>query len=134
MNIKRERKAFTVPLNSMSDVAFLLLIFIMLVSLINYRKEVHIDYPVGDASAKTSAEQNLELWIDKTGNAYLDGDSATFGEVEAAVESLSRDAPDTRIHFIVDRDTPFMFVNSGLDILKRFQYRSVSLVVKDAAQ
>ncbi|MDR3302257.1 MAG: biopolymer transporter ExbD [Spirochaetaceae bacterium] len=134
MKISRDRKDFTVPLNSMSDVAFLLLIFIMLVSLINYRKEVHIDYPVGEASQKTSAEKNLEIWIDKTGNVYLDGDSATFSEVEAAVKTFSMDAPDTRIHFIVDRDTPFMFVNSGLDILKQFQYRSVSLVVKDAAQ
>jgi hypothetical protein len=40
-------------------------------------------------------------------------------------------APDTRIHFIVDRNTPYMFVNSGLNILKQFQYRVVSLVVKE---
>jgi biopolymer transport protein ExbD len=103
----------------------------MLVSLINYRKEVKIDYPTGVASEKTSAEKNLELWIDKTGNIYLDGERSTFSEVEAAVEYLYMNAPDTRIHFIVDKDTPFMFVNSGLDILKQFQYRVVSLVVKD---
>jgi biopolymer transport protein ExbD len=134
MNFRRGQKDFIVPLNSMSDVAFLLLIFIMLVSLINYRKEVNIDYPLGESSTKTSAEENLEVWIDKTGNVYLDGDSATFREVEDAVEQLYLNAPDTRIHFIVDRDTPFMFVNAGLDILKQFQYRVVSLVVKDATQ
>jgi biopolymer transport protein ExbD len=134
VSLKRERKNFIVPLNSMSDVAFLLLIFIMLVSLINYRKEVKIDYPVGDTSKKVNAEKNLEIWIDKTGNVYLDGDRSTLGDVETAVAALYATAPDTRIHFIVDRDTPYMFVNSGLNILKQFQYRVVSLVVKDGTE
>ncbi|GHV74974.1 hypothetical protein AGMMS49940_22760 [Spirochaetia bacterium] len=43
MNLKRRKRDFIVPMNSMSDVAFLLLVFIMLVSLINYRREVKID-------------------------------------------------------------------------------------------
>jgi biopolymer transport protein ExbD len=122
-----------VPLNSMSDVAFLLLIFIMLVSLINYRKEVKIDYPEAGAAKKTSAEKNLEIWVDKTGNVYLDGTAAPLKAVEYAIGDLYRNAPDTRVHIIADRGTPYMYVNEVLDILKLLQYRVVSFVVKDKA-
>jgi biopolymer transport protein ExbD len=115
----------------MSDVAFLLLIFIMLVALINYRKEVKIEYAVGETAKKVSAEENLEIWIDKSGNLYLDGERADLVEVENAVAELYENAPGTRIHFIVDRVTPYHFVNDGMNILKKFQYRTVSLVVKD---
>jgi biopolymer transport protein ExbD len=116
----------------MSDVAFLLLIFIMLVSLINYRKEVKIAYPEGESAKKVSAEKNLEIWVDRRGSVYLDGTPCGLGEVEIAVEERYRNAPDTRIHLIADRDTPFVHINRVLKILQILQYRVVSFVVKDA--
>jgi biopolymer transport protein ExbD len=115
----------------MSDVAFLLLIFIMLVSLINYRREVKIAYPEAERARRTSAEKNLEIWMDREGRIYLDGVPAELGAVESAVNQIYREAPDTRIHIIADRDTPFEMVNRVLSLLQLLQYRVVSLVVKD---
>ncbi|MDR1108085.1 MAG: biopolymer transporter ExbD [Spirochaetaceae bacterium] len=131
MKIKRPPKRFAIPLNAMSDVAFLLLIFIMLVSLINYRKEVKIDYAEGESAKKVSAGKNLEIWVDRQGAVYLDGGPCGLGDVEAAVGELYMSAPDTRIHLIADRDTPFVFVDRVLKILQARQYRTVSFVVKD---
>jgi biopolymer transport protein ExbD len=116
----------------MSDVAFLLLIFIMLISLINYRREVKIDYPEAVAAKKTSAEHNLEIWVDKAGTLYLDGEYSGIQEIENSIISAYQDAPDTRIHIIADRDTPFEYVNRVLQTLQILQYRTVSFVVKDA--
>jgi biopolymer transport protein ExbD len=115
----------------MSDVAFLLLIFIMLVALINYRREVKIEYPEAQNAKRTSAEKNLEIWIDRAGGVYLDGVPASLAEVETKVDNLYRTAPDTRIHIIADRDTSFERVNRVLGILQILQYRVVSFVVKD---
>jgi biopolymer transport protein ExbD len=132
MKLRRERKKFAVPLNSMSDVAFLLLIFIMLVALINYRREVKIEYPEAETAKKTSAEKNTEIWIDRSGAVYLDGLPCTLKTIENAVGDLYRNAPDTRLHIIADRDTPFSNVHKVLEILQLLQYRVVSFVVKDA--
>jgi biopolymer transport protein ExbD len=115
----------------MSDVAFLLLIFIMLVALINYRREVKIEYPEAQSAKRTSAEKNLEIWIDRAGGVYLDGVPASLAQVETEVDNLYRTAPDTRIHIIADRDTSFEQVNRVLGILQILQYRVVSFVVKD---
>jgi biopolymer transport protein ExbD len=116
----------------MSDVAFLLLIFIMLVSLINYRQEVKIEYPEAETAKRTDAEKNVEIWIDREGAVYLDGVPCTLNAVELAIADLYRNAPDTRVHIIADRFTPFREVHHVLEILQLLQYRVVSFVVKDA--
>ena len=115
----------------MSDVAFLLLIFIMLVSLINYRKTVKIDYPEAATAKRVSDEKNLEIWVDRAGLLYLDGSACSPAEVERGIVDAYRTAPDTRVHIIADRDTPFEHIHQVLDILQLLQYRVVSFVVKN---
>jgi biopolymer transport protein ExbD len=131
MKLNRKRDNFIIPLASMSDVAFLLLIFIMLVSLINYRKEVKIQYPEGETAKKVSSEKNLEIWVDYSGGLYLNGDPSSLPLVERGIVEAYQAAPDTRVHIIADRDTPFENVHKVLDILQLLQYRVVSFVVKN---
>jgi biopolymer transport protein ExbD len=134
MRLRRDRlKRFYIPLNSMSDVAFLLLIFIMLVALINYRKEVKIEYPEAKNAMRTSADKNLEIWIDRSGGVYLDGEASNLPAVERKIEDIYRSAPDTRVHIIADRNTPYEKINGVLEILQILQYRVVSFVVKDGS-
>jgi biopolymer transport protein ExbD len=133
MKISKKRSDFIIPMNAMSDVAFLLLIFIMLVALINYRKEVKIEYPEAQTEnvKKMSAEKNMELWIDANGAVYLDGNPSDIKAIEDAVADLYINAPDTRVHIIADRNTSFEKVDAVLSVLQFLQYRVVSLVVKD---
>jgi biopolymer transport protein ExbD len=130
VRLKRKRKNVFIPLFSTSDIAFLLLIFIMLVSLINYRKEVRIQYPEAETAMRVSAESNLEIWVDRSGRLYLDGDPAGLAVIEQGIIEAYRKAPDTRIHIIADRDTRFENVHAVLDILQLLEYRVVSFVVK----
>ena len=133
MKLKRLRgKNFYIPLNSMSDVAFLLLIFIMLVALINYRKEVKIEYPDAKTALRTSEEKNLEVWIDRDGGIYLDGEDSDLLALERVIGELYRGAPNTRVHIIADRSTPYEKINAVLEVLQILQYRVVSFVVKNA--
>ena len=131
MKLRRKRKVFFIPLFSMSDIAFLLLIFIMLVALINFRVEVKIDYPEANMALRTTAEKNLEVWIDRDGGIYLDGIPSDHSTLENKVAELYRTAPDTRIHIIADRNTPYEKINRVLEVLQILHYRVVSFVVKN---
>jgi len=131
MKIKRVRKYVFIPLFSTSDIAFLLLIFIMLVALINFRKEVKIQYPEAVAAKKVSDEKNLEIWIDRTGGLYLNGNPSNLTLVEYGIIEAYKAAPNTRVHIIADRNTPFENVHKVLEILQILQYRVVSFVVKN---
>ena len=142
MNLRRKRKVFfiiskrrptgllIVPTFSMSDIAFLLLIFIMLVSLINYRIEVNIEYAEARAALRTTAERNLEVWIDIDGRIYIDGHAADRLTLEQKIIELYVSAPDTRVHIIADRNTPYENIDNVLGILQLLQYRVVSFVVR----
>ena len=131
MRLNRKHKKFFVPMASMSDVAFLLLIFIMLVSLINYRRVVKIEYPEAETAKKVSVEKNFEIWVNRSGDIFLDGNLSSLSLVEQAIVEAYRKAPDTRIHIIADRNTPFENVHKILDILQLLEYRVVSFVVKN---
>ena len=142
MNLRRKRKPFfiiwkhrpkgslMVPTFSMPDIAFLLLIFIMLVSLINYRVEVNIDYAQARTALRTTADRNLEVWIDFDGKIYLDGLPADRLALEQKIIDLYVSAPDTRIHIIADKNTPYENIDNVLGILQLLQYRVVSFVVR----
>ncbi|MCL2762352.1 MAG: biopolymer transporter ExbD [Treponema sp.] len=132
MNLKRKKSHHIfIPLNSTSDIAFLLLIFIMVIALINFRIEVNIDYAEAKTVLNTGAEQNLEVWVDRDGNVYLSGEPADLPALERTVIELYVSAPDTRIHIIADRNTPYEHINAVLEVLQILQYRTVSFVVKN---
>jgi biopolymer transport protein ExbD len=62
---------------------------------------------------------------------YLDGVPADLGAIENAVGNVYMNAPDTRVHIIADKNTPFRNVNSVLALLQILEYRVVSFVVKN---
>lgn len=132
MKIRRKkRRSPIVPINSMSDIAFLLLIFIMLISLINYRKEVKIEYPEADLSEITQADKNLELWIDSKGNLYFQGEPVNKADMEGWVAQGIADNPSIRVHIIADKNTPYRDINFLVEMLQLLQHRVVSFVVKE---
>lgn len=132
MKIRRKaRRKPIIPINSMSDIAFLLLIFIMLISLINYRREIKINYAEAEYQEVTQSENNLEIWINRTGDLFIKGARVNLEVLEQLIAKNIVENPKVRIHILADRDTPYKHVNSVLEILKLLQHRIVSLVVKE---
>ncbi|OHE67910.1 MAG: biopolymer transporter ExbD [Treponema sp. GWB1_62_6] len=132
MKLSRKRRSLPqVPISAMSDIGFLLLIFIMLVSLINYRQEIKIEYPEAASAKKTQAERNFEIWIDREGAGYYSGKPVDARELENLLVETNLAHPDERIHIIADRGTPFRHVAEVMGVLQLLQHRVVSLVVKE---
>lgn len=133
MKIREKKKRLPIlPINAMSDIAFLLLIFIMLISLINYRQEIKIDYPESTYQEVTQTDNNLEIWIDKEGITYYKGKIIGEKSIENIIVDAITKKPSTRVHIIADKGTKYKDVDRVINILKLLQHRVVSLVVKDA--
>jgi biopolymer transport protein ExbD len=106
----------------------------MLISLINYRKEVKIDYPESDFQEITQAEKNIEIWIDIEGNYFYNGHHSTLKNVEGLIAQEIAENPSIRIHVLADKNTAYKNVNDVVEILKLLQHRAVSFVVKGAPE
>ncbi len=135
MKISRKKRLKPIlPVNSMSDIAFLLLIFIMLISLINYRREIKVEYPEAEYQEITQAEKNLEIWVDSVGTLFIDGKAVDIRTAEGVISDAVAKDPSIRIHIIADKNTSYKNINQIMEVLKLLQHRVVSLVVREKKQ
>lgn len=129
--IKRERRTPHVTTSSMSDIGFLLLIFIIVISLMNQRYEAKIEYGEASKIEKTEEAHNLEIWIEKNGRVSSDGEFYDHSGLEMLIAKEIAAHRDVRIQIIADRDTPYKYVNDVVGILQTLQHRVVSFVVQE---
>lgn len=87
---KKKRKAIPVPIASMGDIAFLLIIFFLVCSEISKDKSnLQVNLPFSEHVEKTQAQVVARIAIDESGEIYFDGnrvDSAK--DVEWGVRAL----------------------------------------------
>lgn len=131
INLKPKRRNPSITTSSMSDIGFLLLIFIMLISLMNQRYEEKIIYSESTVLEKTQADKNFEIWIQRNGVISADGHVLNAASLEKAIVSAIAENPNVRIHVIADKDTPYKYVNEVVMVLQTLQHRVVSFVVKE---
>lgn len=131
VKLKMKRRNPSITTSSMSDIGFLLLIFIMLISLMNQRYEEKINYSESTVLERTQADSNFEIWVQKNGIISADGNELDSISLEKAIVSAIAENPSVRIHVIADKDTPYKYVNSVVSVLQSLQHRVVSFVVKE---
>lgn len=132
MNIHSKKRRAAIPTSAMSDIGFLLLIFIMLVSLMNYKPSVKIEYPEAFQPDITQAEKNLEIWVDSSGALYVDGIPSNKQDMEDAIVQFFLKDPSGRVHLKADRNVPYKHVAHAIEVLQLLEHRVVSFVVKEA--
>ena len=100
MKISVKKKAITTTaLVSMTDVVFLLLIFILITSNFISYTGIPIEVPVSD-SAHTDFQRNISLSINRLGEIYLDTEQVgQFGEEE---EIIGRNELIDRLRYLVE--------------------------------
>ncbi|MBP5446709.1 MAG: biopolymer transporter ExbD [Treponema sp.] len=131
IDTKVKRRKPSVATSSMSDIGFLLLIFIMLISLMNQRYEEKINYSESAVLERTQADENFEIWVQNNGIVSADGQILDAVALEKAIVTAIAQNPNVRIHIIADKDTPYKYINGVTSILQSLQHRVVSFVVKE---
>lgn len=131
IDTKVKRRKPSVATSSMSDIGFLLLIFIMLISLMNQRYEEKINYSESAVLERTQADENFEIWVQNNGIVSADGQILDAVVLEKAIVTAIAQNPNVRIHIIADKDTPYKYINGVTSILQSLQHRVVSFVVKE---
>ena len=115
----------------MSDIGFLLLIFIMLISLMNQRYEEKINYSESTILERTQADENFEIWIQSNGKITANAEELNASNLESTIIAAIAENPSVRIHVIADKDTPYKYVNQVVSVLQVLQHRVVSFVIKE---
>lgn len=107
---KKKRRTATVPVASMGDIAFLLIIFFLLLSDSNKDKKVPMTLPASSKVKKIDIVVAARVDIDKDGVIYLDGHRVNSGrDIEVGVGAMLQGtiSDDQRhVQFRCDKSQP----------------------------
>jgi biopolymer transport protein ExbD len=97
---KKKRRTSSVPIASMGDIAFLLIIFFMLLSEFSKDKNVKLALPLSEHVEKTKIQVAARVSIDEDGTIYMDGyKMANAKEIEIGVRAyLASKVTDDQRH------------------------------------
>jgi biopolymer transport protein ExbD len=73
MRHKKKRRSVPVPVTSMGDIAFLLIIFFLVCSDTSKERSLALDLPKSDSVKKTKVTVAARISLDKEGILYFDG-------------------------------------------------------------
>jgi biopolymer transport protein ExbD len=134
--LRRKRKDLGgIPTASMSDVAFLLLVFFLSTTKFDIKKGLGIVLPaVSDGTQKKVKlkDENLtKIWIDKDGQITLisggNEQIVPMNELEKTIHNIVKDNPDMVISLKTDRKSKYQYMVKALDKLQASGAEKISL-------
>jgi biopolymer transport protein ExbD len=130
INTQRKRIKETV-LISMTDVMFLLIIFLLISSNFNNSKGMQIKLP----SAKSQQQANasiINLMYDENYNLYLEDKQVSWNELPLKLSSLYEKKPDFSIFIRADKDIPLQNIIKLMDAVKLAGFQKLYIATKNA--
>ena len=134
--LRRKRKDLGgIPTASMSDVAFLLLVFFLSTTKFDIKKGLGIVLPaVSDGTQKKVKlkEDNLtKIWIDKDGIITLKSSGneqvISINKLQQKIHQIVKDNPDMVISLKTDRKSKYQYMVQVLDKLQASGAEKISL-------
>ncbi len=99
---KRNRLSIMVPVASMADIAFLLIVFFMLTS--NFLKEGHVDIEQATSpDIEEIKESSISVTMDEDGQVWLQGQPCPIEALKGGVQVLIDDAEDKTVMLKIDK-------------------------------
>ncbi|ABZ92690.1 biopolymer transporter ExbD [Leptospira biflexa] len=129
--LRRKRVAPSVPVSSMADIAFLLLVFFMVTSVLDSDPDLPInlpDVPGGEQLNKKIA--NLYLTADEKRTVYFNSVKMELNEAMSEIRAKISTTPDLKVLIHADQDLTYEELDSVFETLREIGALKVSLVTK----
>lgn len=108
---RRSKVESTIPASSMSDIAFLLLIFFMVSTVFNTEKGLPVQLPRAEESKKVPKKGISHVWMDSRGRVVIDDMWFEMANVRHAMERKMAIDPATVTSLMVDKNCPYQHVS-----------------------
>lgn len=131
MKINRVHKIKSViPVASMSDIAFLLLIFMLLSSILTSQPPLKINEPIIKTARELSDTTGLRFYL--TTNRMI-----SINDQVMTLDQFARQLPlnladEQQVYLHADGQSDFEAINMVLEALKLKQYKKLTLIAKES--
>jgi biopolymer transport protein ExbD len=116
-----------IPLPSMADIAFLLLIFFITSSILEMEKEIPVNLPESRI-ATSETKTHISLWIDRQGELFFDGKKGSLDNLRSFAQYRVSSNPETKALINADKSIPFEYVHQTMETLRDSGIYSIILI------
>ncbi len=114
---KRERYEVKVPLTSLIDIVFLLLIYFLLTTNFMVDEGITIKLPQARAS-KPQVEESITVYVDKEGRSYINNEELTIGNLFKRLKEMISGKKDKLVVIRADRGVILNKAVKVMDVAK----------------
>jgi biopolymer transport protein ExbD len=126
MRIRRSKRGGIENSSATSDLAFLLIIYFIVIAGFNVNRGFLMDLPEKDAVRTVKSDELLRFSINNSGALFFRGSAIDRNGAEAEIRSAVAVRPNTALILSVDGDAPWQSVVSFVDLAKNMAVESFS--------
>ena len=116
----------SIPTASMADISFLLLFFLLSITIFEMGEGLDVHLPKSLTGEKLPRESVSRIWIDAGGKISIDDKTVSMQEIEPVIARKWRDNPGMIVEFKADRDLRYRVMHDAIEQLKRANALSVA--------
>jgi biopolymer transport protein ExbD len=126
MHIKRKSRGDMENSSVLSDMAFLLIIYFIVIAGFNVNRGFLMNLPAKDSVKTVPRDELLRFSIDGTGSLFFRGSALSYGEASAEIRDALAERPNTAVILTVGESAPWQSVVSFVDLARENAVESFS--------
>jgi biopolymer transport protein ExbD len=130
MTIRRRKRAPYEDSSALSDLAFLLIIYFIVIAGFNVNKGFLMTLPARDSTRFILKDDLLRYELDGSGRLLFQGETRNDAAAEQEIRSALGSNPNLAVVLTVDPQTPWQRVVSFVELAQKLQVDSFSFSMK----
>ncbi|MCL1927893.1 MAG: biopolymer transporter ExbD [Treponema sp.] len=126
MLIKRKTRSGIENSSVLSDMAFLLIIYFIVIAGFNVNRGFLLNLPRKDSVLLVPRDELLRFSIDQTGSLFFMGNPLSFDEASGKIRSAIAEQPNTAVILSIDENAPWQNVVSFVELAQENRVDSFS--------
>ncbi|MDR2630095.1 MAG: biopolymer transporter ExbD [Spirochaetaceae bacterium] len=131
MNLKRRKREPYETSSALSDLAFLLIIYFIVIAGFNVNKGFLMNLPARDSTRFILKDDLLRYELDGAGRLLYQGEEREITAVEQQLRAALGANPNLAVVLTVDGQTPWQRVVSFVELAQKLQVDSFSFTMKE---
>jgi biopolymer transport protein ExbD len=131
MKIRRRREKSPEDSSASSDIAFLLIIYFIVIAGFNVNQGFLLNLPARDSTRLVQKEDLLRYYLDAGGDIFREGEMRELSAARVEIGSALAARPNLALLLTVDPRTPWQKVVSFVELAQDLEVESFSFVMGD---
>ena len=132
MKIKRLRKIARSESSAASDVAFLLIIYFLVITAFNVNQGFLMNLPAKDSTRLILRDELMRFEMDSSGAIFYQEEEMSFSEAEREIGRIIAERPNLAVVLSIDGKAPWQQVVYFVELAQKLRVDSFSFNMKES--